>query len=774
MKNVKGFKSGFTAFFFLFILSISYAQNPQWVNYSTTNSGLTNNDVRTIICDRQGKMWVGTFGGGLCRFDGLSWSYFNSGNSQLADNNVLSLAADLQNNIWVGTNHTGVFKYNNNGWVRFDTSIDYISTHSISDISLDHQGNVWVIGQPWTHVNEWEFAARYDGANWVSYHYQQGAPSSFYPLCVDFDLYNNKWFGDLYYSLWEYNDPTWINYNPASCDSGARMNSIAFDSQNMLWLCTSNGVRLFNGTDCIYSAWPGYSFSSVYIDYLNIKWFASSAGLMRYDGSGWVVYDTTNCGILSNQVNSIAIDDQGNLWCGTDKGISVLNHACSMIPPSRISGKVYLDRNQNGYKDPVEPYIPNQKVLLLPDSIYSYSNINGEYVYYADSGNYSVQYIPFGFWSLSSANNSYSFTVDTADFIVPDFGAKADDTTIINIMLSCGISRCNTAVPYWLNYKNEGTTVESGFIGFKPDPITTLLQAYPLYDSASNGSYFWHFNNLFYGEEHQIRIELQTPGIAFIGDTLVSTSIIHTANILSTDTLRQIFVCSYDPNDKAVYPFGKGPEKYTLMSETLRYTIRFQNTGNDTAFNITIRDTLSPYLDVNSFKLLASSHPVNTNLKTSGALLFRFDNIMLPDSGRNQDLSQGYITYSIKPKAGLANNSEVRNTSYIFFDFNPAVQTNTTLNTMVYNLPVGINDKNPFTGSKLTIYPNPTNGQIRIVNPYGSKPLFLSIFNSQGQEVYRSEKPEKELDVKLPAAGLYLVKGYNNENEWSNKVIVVY
>jgi len=438
----------------------------------------------------------------------------------------------------------------------------------------------------------------------------------------------------------------------------------------------------------------------------------------------------------------------------------------------RISGKVFFDINRNGAKDPSEPYTPNQKVLLLPDSIIAFTNQNCEYNYYVDSGSYSVRYIPQGIWTLSSANSSYTISIDTTNISVPDFGVMADDTTCITVTLSSGISRCNSTTPFWINYKNEGTRSENGLISFKPDNITSFSEDYPPHDSASNRTYFWHFNNLLPGEERQISIYLLMPGLTNVGDTLISCSFLRASNFNEADTLTQIFVCSNDPNDKAIYPFGTGPEKYTLMGETLRYTIRFQNTGNDTAFNITIRDTLSPYLDVNSFKLLASSHPVNTNLKTSGALLFRFDNIMLPDSGRNQDLSQGYITYSIKPKAGLANNSEVRNTSYIFFDFNPAVQTNTTLNTMVYTIPQGIEEKQLFAGRRLSIYPNPTNGQIRIVNPSGSKPLFLSIFNSQGQEVYRSEKIEKELDVKLPAAGLYLVKAYNEEGVLYSKVVV--
>ena len=439
-----------------------------------------------------------------------------------------------------------------------------------------------------------------------------------------------------------------------------------------------------------------------------------------------------------------------------------------------ISGKVFFDINRNGVKDLSEPYIQNQKVLLLPDSIIAYTNNNGKYSFNVDSGNYTVRYVPQGIWMLSSANSSYSITVDTANVTIPDFGVRADDTSNITVTLSSGISRCNSTTPYWINYKNEGTRTENGLISFKPDHITSFLDDYPQHDSISNGCYFWHFDNFLPGEERQIYIYLTMPGLANTGDSLVTYSFLRTANILRSDTLRQIFVCSYDPNDKTVYPFGKGPEKYTLMNETLRYTIRFQNTGNDTAFNITVKDTLSPYLDLNSFKLLASNHPVNVNLKTGGAMLFRFDNIMLPDSGRNQDLSQGYITYSIKARSGLANNTAVHNTSYIYFDFNPPVQTNTTLNTLVYTLPQGINDKKPFSEHKLTIYPNPTNGQIRIFNPYGSKPLTLSIFNALGQEIFRSEAAEKETVVMLPSAGLYLIKGYNDEYEWTGKIIVVY
>ena len=60
--------------------------------------------------------------------------------------------------------------------------------------------------------------------------------------------------------------------------------------------------------------------------------------------------------------------------------------------------------------------------------------------------------------------------------------------------------------------------------------------------------------------------------------------------------------CAYDPNDKLVHPTGVQEEGYTLFGEELEYTVRFQNIGTDTAFNIRIEDQLDDDLDWNTFR----------------------------------------------------------------------------------------------------------------------------------------------------------------------------
>jgi hypothetical protein len=55
-------------------------------------------------------------------------------------------------------------------------------------------------------------------------------------------------------------------------------------------------------------------------------------------------------------------------------------------------------------------------------------------------------------------------------------------------------------------------------------------------------------------------------------------------------------------------------------------------------------------------------------------------------------MSHGYVQYRIKTISGLANGVQIPNTAHIFFDFNPPVTTNTTINNINFNTAI-INQK---------------------------------------------------------------------------------
>jgi fimbrial isopeptide formation D2 family protein len=157
---------------------------------------------------------------------------------------------------------------------------------------------------------------------------------------------------------------------------------------------------------------------------------------------------------------------------------------------------------------------------------------------------------------------------------------------------------------------------------------------------------------------------------------------------------------SYDPNDKTASPEGDTPP-----DSWIEFIVRFQNTGNDTAFTVRILDTLSTHLNLATLNILGHSHPVRYTLN-GNMLEFTFDDILLPDSTTNEPLSQGYISYKLRVKSGLSLNTQIPNTAYIYFDFNEPIITNTTVNTITW--PSTIDE---LGGSAvLSLFPNPSQG----------------------------------------------------------------
>jgi uncharacterized repeat protein (TIGR01451 family) len=141
---------------------------------------------------------------------------------------------------------------------------------------------------------------------------------------------------------------------------------------------------------------------------------------------------------------------------------------------------------------------------------------------------------------------------------------------------------------------------------------------------------------------------------------------------------------SYDPNDKQVTPTGTGLLGAIDSNSSLpmTYTIRFQNTGNDTAINVVIRDTLSSNLDIPSISTTANTHAYTFQVLKGGVAEWTFSNIMLVDSATNEPLSKGSISYTINQKPNLAYGTQIKNKALIYFDFNAPIITNTVLNTI--------------------------------------------------------------------------------------------
>jgi uncharacterized repeat protein (TIGR01451 family) len=190
---------------------------------------------------------------------------------------------------------------------------------------------------------------------------------------------------------------------------------------------------------------------------------------------------------------------------------------------------------------------------------------------------------------------------------------------------------------------------------------------------------------------------------------------------------------SWDPNMKEVSPAGEGPAGNIPNNQSMTYTVHFQNTGTAPANNITIIDTLDSDLNAATLEIIGSSHPMSFNLMAGNIMKFTYNNIMLPDSGSNEPASHGYVIYRVSQKANLIVGTEITNTADIYFDFNPAIETNTTLNTI--ESITAINEHNA-PQVKVSVFPNPANKILNVFVSGVNGVSAIRVYNNAGTEVY--------------------------------------
>jgi uncharacterized repeat protein (TIGR01451 family) len=233
-------------------------------------------------------------------------------------------------------------------------------------------------------------------------------------------------------------------------------------------------------------------------------------------------------------------------------------------------------------------------------------------------------------------------------------------------------------------------------------------------------------------------------------------------------------IASFDPNDKAAQPVGYGSSHYIEANTPLKYRVRFQNTGTDTAFNIVIIDTLSTNVNPATLQMGTSSHPYTWELSGAGILTLSFEDILLVDSTANEPLSHGFFTYNINQVPNLANGSVINNQAAIYFDFNLPIFTNTTFHTIGENYaPIILDLKEAWVEEmQVHIYPNPTSGLVYIEQLIGEE-IKINVLDNLGRVVLQQNASDRQTTIdlnKLPQ-GIYYINIQQEESVSTHKVI---
>jgi len=91
-------------------------------DFWTTDEGLPQNSVRSILQTRDGYLWF-TTNDGLVRFDGVRFRVFGKGNTPgIVSNRFTTLHEDEQSNLWAGTEDGGLNRYSTGRFQSFTTA----------------------------------------------------------------------------------------------------------------------------------------------------------------------------------------------------------------------------------------------------------------------------------------------------------------------------------------------------------------------------------------------------------------------------------------------------------------------------------------------------------------------------------------------------------------------------------------------------------------------------------------------------------------------------
>ncbi|HEV2318862.1 MAG TPA: two-component regulator propeller domain-containing protein, partial [Verrucomicrobiae bacterium] len=260
--------------FFAIQVFAAAPDSPFIVDSWSAENGLPDNEVISIVQATDGYLWIGTLNG-LARFDGNKFTTFDEMNTPgLVSDRIVFLFQDRQTNLWIGTQSSGLAVIQNGRIRSFEKE-----TAGIGPVTAASQDA----------ANDVYFYSEYGVAR---YHAGQ---MTYYPgvHSVQLEILARHWI-------------------VPSHDGGQ-------------WELWSGRVKKAdkNGVEKDFGPWPwGNTFVKAACEDQNGNLFVGTlgAGLYWFDSSGHYQRITTTNGLSSDNILSLCLDSEGDLWVGTDSG----------------------------------------------------------------------------------------------------------------------------------------------------------------------------------------------------------------------------------------------------------------------------------------------------------------------------------------------------------------------------------------------------------------------------------------------------------------------
>lgn len=294
------------------VLSVAgHAQRHSFKSYGL-NEGVPQSQVLSVMQDRHGFLWLGTFGGGACRFDGINFQYYSTKNG-LPNNTVWDLLEDSDGNIWFATVE-GVCRYNGAEFETFDTDYGLADNETYAMLE-DSKGDIWFGTEGGVSI--------FSDNGMVSLKARDGVPEVAVTSLVE-GTDGNIYIGHFGAGITIASDAGFTRLTEAEGLSSDLVNCIEEDYQGRMWIGTTSGLSLYGNNAFLElpfgSSLQGSTIMSLLEDRKHNLWVGTARnGLCTHDGSEVKLF-TESQGLAANGIFAIAEDNSGSIWLGTDGG----------------------------------------------------------------------------------------------------------------------------------------------------------------------------------------------------------------------------------------------------------------------------------------------------------------------------------------------------------------------------------------------------------------------------------------------------------------------
>ena len=297
----------------------------------------------TMLEDRDGSLWFGTFGDGLVKFDRQERKFIRYRNDpanpdSLGEDNVTTLFQDREGNIWAGLHMMAPNRFSTRPplFEKFKHepgNPNSLSGTMVNGIYEDREGILWI-----SAINALNRVDRKTGKYTF---YRTAVPGvSPRPTAIAQDRLGFLWVGSDNHGLTRLDPKTgqFRTFRHSPTDrfslSSDRVTGLFLDHAGTLWATTHDGLDRFDPATSHFTVHKLDQQSAAQID-IEVKedrqgalWIGThSAGLERFDpttGRFTAIYkhnanDPTS--LSNDRVNSVHFDHSGTMWVGTQEGL---------------------------------------------------------------------------------------------------------------------------------------------------------------------------------------------------------------------------------------------------------------------------------------------------------------------------------------------------------------------------------------------------------------------------------------------------------------------